>query len=137
MDINVTMETRYARLGGLLFHKITWLLPGSYVYRISKEKHFRILSNISGTLAVVPPNTYAVYPLPPTSILAPHQRYKTIYCLAMGSPIIDVVLTKRGEQGHVEVTSLERVFRRSDVSVVKVYRLFRNESNFEGKYTCR
>ena len=137
MDINVTMHTHYARLGGLLCLRLSLMSPETYIRRIHQEKNFKILSSISGTLAAVPQNTYAVYPLPAVTVVSPDERDKTIMCLAMGSPGLDVALTKWSKQGQVEVKSLEKLVRTDDVAVVKVYRLYRNDSDFEGKYICR
>ena len=137
MDINVIMHTHYARLGGLLCLRLSVLSTGTYIRRLHQEKNFKILSNISGTLAAVPTNTYAVYPLPTVTVVSPDERDKTIMCLAMGSPGLEVALTKWSKQGQVEVKSLEKLVRTAGVAAVKVYRLYRNDSDFEGKYTCR
>ena len=142
LEILLSLNNNYSRLGGILSLSIECIPPVSFAEGLYPVKRFEILSNISGTLAVVPPNSAAVSPLQNIIYVYPKSPILTLTCFAMGNPKPDVVLSKLTNEGYIDVAPVYLYdsltsLKVSNLTAVKTYRLNTEETNIEGKYTCR
>ena len=142
LEISLSINNNYSGLGGILSLFVECTQSVRFVDGIYSVKRFEILSNISGTLAVVPSNSVAVSPLQNIIYVYPKSSKLQLTCFAMGNPKPDVVLAKMISEEYIDVApvylydSLTRL-KVLNLTAVKTYRLTTKETNIEGKYTCR